>query len=87
MIKTMLSVNGRISRNVSCDDTTWLRKPELKVEKVLNRQISKSWELLIEVMCGLSKEGSHETNEQEDKKESAFNWKIDLQSQNVGIGW
>ena len=33
----------------------------------------------------LNKKGSRKINEQEDKKESAFVWKIDLQSQNVGI--
>ena len=65
MIKGMLSVNGRISRDVSRDDTTWLGRPELKVEKVFKRQISRSWELLMEVTCGLSEEGSRETNEQE----------------------
>ena len=35
----------------------------------------------------LSKEESCEDNELEGKGESAFNQKIDLQSQNVGIGW
>ena len=38
-------------------------------------------------MCGLSEKGSHETNEQEDEKESVFDQKIDLQSQNIDIGW
>ena len=35
----------------------------------------------------LSEEGSRENNDQEDEGENAFNQKIDLQSQNVGIGW
>ena len=35
----------------------------------------------------LSEEESREINEQEDEGESAFDWKIDLRSQNVGIGW
>ena len=61
----MLSVNGRISRDVSRDDTTWLGRPKLKVEKLVKQQISRSWELLMEVTCGLSKEGSRETNKQE----------------------
>ena len=39
----------------------------------------------MEVTCGLSKEGLHEINEHEDENENAFDWKIDLQSQNVGI--
>ena len=30
---------------------------------------------------------SRKDNELEDKGKSAFNQKIDLQSQNVGIGW
>ena len=41
----------------------------------------------MEITCELSEEESRETNEQEDEKESAFDQKIDLQSQNVGIGW
>ena len=90
MIKGMLSVNGRISRDASHDasrdDTTWLRRPELKVEEVFNWQIFRSWELLVKVTWGLSEEGSREINEQENKRESAFDGKIDLWSQNVGIG-
>ena len=35
----------------------------------------------------LSKEGSYKINKPEDKRENAFDWKIDLQSQNIGIGW
>ena len=87
MIKGMLSVNGRISCNLSRDDITWLRRPKLKVKEVFNWQIFRSWELLVEVMCGLSEEGLHEINEQEDESESAFDQKIDLWSQNIGIGW
>ena len=68
MIKEMLSVNGKISRDVSRDNTTWLRRPELKVEKMFKRQISRSWELLIEVMCGLNEEGLCETKEQGDER-------------------
>ena len=87
MIKGMLSMNGRISRDTSRDDTIWLERPELKVEEMFNRQISRSWELLVEVIWGLSEEGSREINEQEDERKSTFNRKIDLQSQNVGIIW
>ena len=36
----MLSVNGRISRDASRDDTTWLGRPELNVGDAFNRQIS-----------------------------------------------
>ena len=86
MIKGMLSVNGRISYDISRDDTTWRKKLELKVKGVFNWQIYRSWELLVKVICGLSEEGSCKINEQEDEKESAFDWKIDLWSQNVGIG-
>ena len=72
MIKEMFSVNEKISRDVSRDDTTWLRKLELKVETVFNRQIFRSWELLVEITYGLSKEGSREINEQENKKKKCF---------------
>ena len=37
-------------------------------------------------MCGLSKKRSHKVKELEKKGKSAFNQKIDLQSQNVDIG-
>ena len=30
MIKKMLNVNGRISRDVSRDDNAWLRRPEFE---------------------------------------------------------
>ena len=83
----MLSVNERILRDTLRDDTMWLRRPELKVEEVFNRRISRSWELLVEVMCGLSEEESVEINKQEDERENTFNQKIDLQSQNVDFGW
>ena len=80
MIKEMLNVKGRISCDILCDDITWLRKPELKVKEVFNQQISRRWELLVEVTCRLSKEGSREINQQEDERESAFDQKIDLWS-------
>ena len=40
----------------------------------------------MEVTCKLSKEGSREINKQKDERESAFDRKIDLRSQNIGIG-
>ena len=69
----ILSVNGRITCDASCDDTTWPRRPELEAKEVFNWQISKRREVLIEVMCELNKKGSREINKQEDKKESTFN--------------
>ena len=45
---------------------------------MFNQQITRSWELLVEVMCDLSEESLHETNEQEDEKKSVFDQKIDL---------
>ena len=72
MIKGMLSMNKRISRTESRDDTTWLRRPELKIKKVFNWQIFRSWELLVEVKCGLGKEESREIDEQEDEKGNCF---------------
>ena len=87
MFKEILNVNRRILRDASRNDTTWLRKLELKVKKVFNQQISRIWELLMEVTCELSEKGSRKTNEQEDEKKSAFDQKIDLQSQNIGISW
>ena len=74
----MLSVNGRISYDASRDDITWLRRPELKIEELFNWKISRCWELLVEITCGISEERSREINEQEDEKESAFDQKIDL---------
>ena len=75
----MLSVKGRISRDVSRDNTTWLEEPELIVGDAFNQQIlggrrSADW-----IHVRLSKEGSHENNELEGKGKSAFNWKINLQ--------
>ena len=64
----MFSVNGKRSCDVSRDDTTWLRRPELKVEKVFKQQIFRSLELLIEVTYGLNNERSRETNAQEDDR-------------------
>ena len=63
MIKRMLSINKRISRGVSRDNTSWLRRPELEVEKILNWQISRKKEVLMKVMCGLSDKKSREINE------------------------
>ena len=37
-------------------------------------------------MCRLNEKWSRETNEQKDEREITFDWKINLQSQNVGIG-
>ena len=68
----MLNMNGKISRDVSRDDTMWLKRPELKVKKVFNWQISRNWELLVEVMCGLSKERSREINDKKEEKEKYF---------------
>ena len=82
----MLSINGKISRDLSRDDTTWLRRPELKVEEVFNWQISRRWKVLVEVMYELREKRLHEVNEQEDERESAFDQKIDLWIENVGIG-
>ena len=83
----MLSVNGRISRNASRDDTTWLRRPELNVGDAFNRQISGEGESVDWSHVRWSEEGSREINEWEDERESAFDQKIDFRSQNVGIGW
>ena len=43
--------------------------------------------MLMKVICGLSKEESYKIKKLEDKGKSAFNQKIDLQNQNVGISW
>ena len=82
----MLSVNGRISRDASRDDTTWLGRPELNVGDAFNRQISGGRESVDWSHVRLSEEGLREINEQEDEGKSAFDRKIDLRSQNVGIG-
>ena len=50
----------------------WLKRPKLKIEKVFNQQISKSWELLVEVTCGLSEERLCEINDKEDEREKCF---------------
>ena len=67
----MLSMNGR---NILCDtsnaETTRLRKPKFKKE-VLNQLVFKR-EVLIEVMCRLSKERLREINKLEDEKKSVF---------------
>ena len=83
----MLSVNGRISRDASCIDTTWLKRLELNVGDAFNRQISGEGESVDWSHVWLSEVGSREINEQEDEGESAFDQKIDLRSQNIGIGW
>ena len=83
----MLSVNSRISRDVSRDDTTWLERPELNVGDAFNRQVSGGRESIGWSHMQLSEEGSREINVQEGEWESAFDRKIDLQSQNIGIGW
>ena len=65
-------MNRKISCDMSHDNTMWLRKPELKVKKVFNRQIFRSWKLLVEVACGLSKKESHGINDKEDEREKYF---------------
>ena len=59
----MLSVNGKISRNASCDDITWLERPELSVGDVFNWQISSEGESVDWSHVRLSEEGSYEINE------------------------
>ena len=46
------------------------------MEKMLNQQISRGREVLMEVTYELSKEGSREINKLESERESAFNQKI-----------
>ena len=48
----MLSVNRRISRDVSHADTMWLERPELNVEEMFNWQILGGREVLTEVRWG-----------------------------------
>ena len=83
----MLSVNGRISRDVLRVDITWLGRSELNIRNTFNRQISGGKENVDWSHVRLSEEGSRKINEQEGEWESAFDQKIDLRSQNVGIGW
>ena len=64
----MLSVNGRISRDASRDDTTWLRKLELNVEELFNWQILRSWGIAGESHVRLSEKGSRKPNKLENKK-------------------
>ena len=52
MIKGMLSVNGKISRDLSRADTTWLRRPELNVEGVTWQHVTKKAVKQKEVMWG-----------------------------------
>ena len=75
----MLSVNGRISRDASRDDTTWLARPELNVGDVFNRQISVGSKSVDWNHVRLSEEGSSEINVQEGEWESAF-WSKDRSS-------
>ena len=63
LIKGKLSVNRRISYNASRTDTIQLKRPNLKIKKVFNWQISKEREVLIEIICRLSEDGSREVNE------------------------
>ena len=83
----MLSMNGKISRDVSCIDTTWPQRPELNVGDVFNWQISDGKGSVNWSHMWLSKEESRKINEPEDERKSAFDQKIDLRSQNVSIGW
>ena len=68
----MLSVNGRISRDVLRLNTMWLKWPKLTTKKLFNWQISKRRKVLIEVMYGLNKERLWEDNELEGKKGMGF---------------
>ena len=68
----MLIVNNRILYDMSHIDTTWLRRPELKIEKVINWQISWKKEVLIKVTYELSEEKSREVNELESEREMCF---------------
>ena len=83
----MLSVNKKISCDASRINTTWLGRPELNVGDPFNRQFSGGRESINWSHVRLSKEGSREINEQDGEWESAFDQKIDLWSQNVGIDW
>ena len=58
----MFNMNEKISHDVPCNDTMWLRKLALNTEKAFNQQIPKRKEVLIEVIYALSKKRSHETN-------------------------
>ena len=83
----MLSVNGKISRDMLRVDITWLKRPELNVGDAFNWQILGERKSIDWSHMQLSEKRSREINKQEDKRESAFDQKIDLQSQNVGISW
>ena len=76
MIKKMLNINEKISRDTSYVHNTWLRKPELEVEKIFNQQIFRKREVLLKIICKLSKKGLHEINKLENERESIFNQKI-----------
>lgn len=68
----MLNVNGRILCNASHNDTTWPRKPELKIREVFNWQIFDKREVLMKVICWLSKKRSRDTNKLKDERENSL---------------
>ena len=72
----MVSMNKKITHNVSRLDIMSLRRPELKNKEVLNRKIFRRGEVLLEVLSKLSKKGLCKINELENRKKSAFNQKI-----------
>ena len=72
LMKGMLSVNGRISRNVSYSDITWIKRPKQKIGKVFNWKISGGGNVLMEITYGLSKERLCEVNELRGNKEKCF---------------
>ena len=53
----MLSVNGKILRDVSRVDTTSLRRPKLNVKEVFNRLFLGGKEVLNGVICGEARRG------------------------------
>ena len=65
----MLSINRRILRDASRTDTTWLRRPELNVGDVFNRQISGRKRSAHWSYVRLSEEGLLEFNKQESERE------------------
>ena len=76
----MLSVNGRVSRDASRADTTWLEDPELNVGDAFNQQISGRRGSADWSHVQLSEEGSRENNELKGKGKSAFFWSKDRSS-------
>ena len=65
----MLSMNGRISRDASRVDTTWLGKLELNVGDVFNWQISDGRGSVDWSHMQLNEEGLRKINKQENKRE------------------